>query len=206
MNEFKPYKREQERDEYGKFTGEGSGKVYEYFGNKLTHNSWNSMKRRVREGSKYYEDVTICNSWLGKDGYINFVKDMGVRPSKSHTLNRKYGAKLYSKDTCEWADKSLQKFDTKPEMRNTSGVTGVSFLNRNSYWVAQYRQGDVKRTLVSSKSFFVSVESRISTEVKFRGFSRTILDWKDGKIPDVVFENGLTKDQIEYLINTYGED
>lgn len=84
-------------------------------------------------------------------------------------------------------------------------MTGVSYLSRNDYWVAQYRQGNLSRTLISSKDFFTSVESRISAEVKFRGFSRTLLDWKDGKIPEAVFRNGLTQNQVSYLINTYGE-
>ena len=163
------------------------------------------MIRRVRGGEKYYEDVEVCKEWLGKQGYVNFVRDMGVRPSKSYTLNRKYGAKVYSKDTCEWADKSLQKFDTKPSTRNTLGVTGVSYLSRDNYWVAQYRQGNLNRTLLSSKDFFTAVESRLSAEVEFRGFSRTLSDWKDGKIPESVFRNGLTQDQVLYLIDTYGE-
>lgn len=110
----------------------------------------------------------------------------GLDLVKNHTLNRKNGSKIYSKDTCEWADKSLQKFDTKREIRNSSGVTGVSYLNRNNYWVAQYSQGSVKKTLISSSDFFTSVERRISTEVEYRGFSRTINDWKREGIPDIV--------------------
>lgn len=114
MNEVNfRYKRKQERDELGRFNGKGSGKIYETVGNKLTHNSWMSMIRRVRDGEKYYEDVEVCEEWLCAEGYINFVRDIGVRPNEIYTLNRKYGAKIYSKDTCEWADKSLQKFDTK---------------------------------------------------------------------------------------------
>lgn len=198
------YQREQERDSLGRFTGKGSGRIYEMLGCKLTYNSWLSMRRRVKSCEKYYEDVVICDEWLKRGGYVNFVNDMGARPSKNHTLNRKNGSKVYSKDTCEWADKSLQKFDTKREIRNSSGVTGVSYLNRNNYWVAQYRQGSVKKTLVSSSDFFTSVERRISTEVEYRGFSRTINDWKREGVPDIVFKNGLTQKQADYLIKTYG--
>lgn len=192
------------KDSSGRFVKGGYDRIYERIGNKLTYNSWLSMKHRVRGRMKYYEDVEICDSWLGKNGYENFVEDMGIRPSKSHTLNRRFGEKIYSKETCEWADKSLQKFDTKREQRNTSGVTGVSFLNRNKYWVAQYRDKTKSTTLISIRDFYVAVEARLKAEIEHRGFSRTVQDWKAGDISPAVFENGLTMEHIENLITKFG--
>lgn len=187
----------------GRFIKGSYEKIYDRIGNKITYNSWLSMKCRVREKWKYYEDVTICDEWLGKNGYENFVRDVGVRPSANHTLNRKFGEKIYSKETCEWADKSCQKFDTKRELRNTSGVTGVSFLNRNNYWVAQYSDKNLKTTLVSTKDFYTAVEARLNAELKYRGFSRTILDWSKGIIAEEVYKNGLTSEEVSSLIKKY---
>lgn len=204
MDIVKIHKRKQDRDELGRFVPTDSLRNYEIVGSKLTYNSWLSMNARVREGMKYYEDVMVCPEWTGRGGYERFVADMGLRPSEKHTLNRKIGAKLYSKENCEWADKSLQKFDTKRNIRNMSGVTGVYFLDRNNYWVSQYRQGKISRTLVSTKDFLRAVELRIVAEVEHRGFSRILMDWKNSGVPEQVFRNGLTEDNVEMLIKKYG--
>ena len=206
MDTIKIHKRKQDRDELGRFIPTDSLRNYEVIGDKLTYNSWLSVNARVRQGERYYEDVSVCPEWTGRGGgYERFVADMGLRPSENHTLNRKIGAKLYSKENCEWADKSLQKFDTKRNVRNTSGVTGVSFLDRNNYWVAQYRQGKMARTLISSKDFLRAVEARIIAEVEYRGFSRILMDWKNSGVPEQVFRNGLTEDEVKMLIEKYGD-
>ena len=52
--------------------------------------------------------VRVCDDWLGEDGFRNFVRDMGPRPSYQHSLERKDNNKGYNKENCVWATKKEQ--------------------------------------------------------------------------------------------------
>lgn len=45
--------------------------------------------------------ITICNEW--RDNFMEFLADMGPRPSADHTIDRKDNDKGYYKDNCRWA-------------------------------------------------------------------------------------------------------
>ena len=46
--------------------------------------------------------------WLGKRGFMNFISDVGKKPSKKYSLDRKDNDKGYFKDNCRWATKLEQ--------------------------------------------------------------------------------------------------
>lgn len=68
---------------------------------------WSTMLGRCyNEKTKSYPEyggrgITVCDEW--KDSFETFYKDMGLRPSLNHTLDRKDNYKGYSKDNCRWA-------------------------------------------------------------------------------------------------------
>lgn len=49
--------------------------------------------------------IKVCKRW---DSYILFLKDMGRRPSKRHSLDRKNNDLGYSPSNCHWATPSQQ--------------------------------------------------------------------------------------------------
>lgn len=59
---------------------------------------------------EYYggRGIKICKRWLGKDGFINFYKDMGNKPSPQHTIDRKNVNGNYEPDNCRWATPKQQ--------------------------------------------------------------------------------------------------
>lgn len=50
--------------------------------------------------------ILVCNGW--KNSFATFIADMGRRPSKLHTLDRKDNDKGYWPDNCRWATRAEQ--------------------------------------------------------------------------------------------------
>jgi hypothetical protein len=49
--------------------------------------------------------ITICDEWLN---FVNFLQDMGERPSKQHSIDRIDNSKGYNKENCRWATSKEQ--------------------------------------------------------------------------------------------------
>jgi len=66
-------------------------------------------KRCLQKNQDRFKDyggrgITICDRWLGENGFENFMADMGLRPSGTHSIDRfpdKNGN--YESDNCRWA-------------------------------------------------------------------------------------------------------
>ena len=74
---------------------------------------WKKMKSRCSEKSKgnwrkywYNKNIRVCPEW--SSSFENFYNDMGKRPSKDHTLDRKDNSKGYDKDNCRWVTWDIQ--------------------------------------------------------------------------------------------------
>lgn len=78
-----------------------------------TFSSWDAMLDRCnkpgRNDAKSYYDkgITVCKRWQGKNGFINFYKDMGERPD-GMTLDRIDVDGNYEPSNCRWATSKQQ--------------------------------------------------------------------------------------------------
>ncbi len=76
--------------------------------------SWNAMIRRCKYPSmddfpRYGgKGIKVCKRWLGKNGYIHFLKDIGRAPSPKHSLDRINNNGNYESNNCRWATPSEQ--------------------------------------------------------------------------------------------------
>lgn len=72
--------------------------------------------------------IKVCSRWLGKDGFWNFVADMGEKP-EGMTLDRKNNDGDYSPDNCKWST-LFEQCDNRRDRINKFHYKGVSRSNR----------------------------------------------------------------------------
>jgi group I intron endonuclease len=94
-----------------------------YYKNSRAYNIWCAIKQRCNyKKHKYYKNyggritpITICKRWSGKNGFKNFLKDMGEPPTNKHQINRINNDKGYNKKNCNWV---LPKINSRNKTNN----------------------------------------------------------------------------------------
>jgi hypothetical protein len=77
------------------------------------YRSWKAMLERCRNPNapNYHlyggRGISICDRWLGADGFVNFHADMGDRP-EGQTLDRIDTNGDYTPENCQWATAKQQ--------------------------------------------------------------------------------------------------
>lgn len=88
--------------------------------------------------------ISVSKNWMS---FENFYKDMGVRPSKNHSIDRIDPNGNYEKENCVWADKiqqglnqrrtnSISFKNVKMSLRQFSKLIGISYYTIYS-WVVR---------------------------------------------------------------------
>ncbi len=86
----------------------------------------------ARYGAK---GITVCNEWLGENGYGFFRLQMGPKP-EGMSLDRIDNSKGYSKDNCRWASRKVQSVNQGKRVDNKSGFYGVYWETKRARWRA----------------------------------------------------------------------
>lgn len=91
---------------------EGTLKTTEY-------STWQGMIQRCtnpnNEGYHLYmgKGIKVCDRWLDKErGFLNFLEDMGKKPSPQHSLDRIDGNGNYEPSNCRWVTWFVQLANT----------------------------------------------------------------------------------------------
>lgn len=105
-----------------------------------THKSWTQMRSRCHDPNndaypRYGgRGITICDRW---SIFENFLADMGVRPSRNHSLDRVDSDGNYEPENCKWSTPLEQTLNRRMMGNNKSGFRGVSWRRREQRWYAQ---------------------------------------------------------------------
>ncbi len=76
------------------------------------YRSWQMMKNRCHNPKArdyaYYggRGISVCKRW--RESFVNFLADMGRKPTPEHTLDRKRTAGNYTPGNCRWATREEQ--------------------------------------------------------------------------------------------------
>ena len=88
-----------------------------------TYITWVNMRQRCynthRPDYRYYggKGIEVCFKW--RESFINFLEDMGEKPSNDHTIDRIDTKGNYTKDNCQWVTKSQNSLKMNQERRST---------------------------------------------------------------------------------------
>lgn len=139
----------------------------------LEYQAWEGMIQRCTNPNSsrynYYggRGIYICKRWRD---FKNFFADMGKKPDKCHSIERRNNNKGYSSENCYWADQVTQMRNTRLSPRSTTGIKGV-YINK--------KPGKKYRVAIGLKGEYVhlghfndreeAVEARRQGEIKYWG-------------------------------------
>lgn len=123
---------------------------------------------------QYYggRGIKVDNRWLGKYGFVTFLKDMGKRPTAEHSIDRKNVSLDYSPENCRWVTREIQSQNKRLMKSNTSGHVGV--VRRGDKWLATISAYGTYHRLGLFEKFDDAVRIREAAELKYLAAAREV--------------------------------
>lgn len=133
------------------------------------------MKRRCdtpnEAGYPHYggRGIKYDTKWCTFEG---FWEDMSAGYSEELELDRINPNGDYCKENCRWADQTLQCFNTRKRIDNTSGKSGVSWDKKSNNWYVYINIHSKRHNLGKYKDLELAIFIREEAELKYYGFTK----------------------------------
>ena len=114
--------------------------------------------------------ISVCDRW--EYSFINFYDDMGARPNKEHSIERLDNDSNYCPENCCWATATIQATNKRKRVDNKSGKTGVSWIKRDSKWVANITHEGVLHRIGLFDVLDEAIVAREKAELRYLGKTR----------------------------------
>lgn len=122
------------------------------------YRAWSGMRDRCnRKGNaawRYYggRGITVCERW---QSFENFLQDMGLRPSRQHSIDRINTDGNYEPGNCRWATKKEQSNNSRAnniisfqgQQRTLAEWADHTGIPRNTIKLRQRRGWPIERML-----------------------------------------------------------
>jgi hypothetical protein len=104
--------------------------------------------------------ICVCDRWL--HSFVNFLSDMGTRPSEKHSIDRIDGDGNYEPGNCRWATQSQQRQNSRraSHWNPQSKYRGITRNRETGKWLAviliqgkAYRSGPFNRELAAARAY-----------------------------------------------------
>ena len=98
------------------------------------YNTWYHLKNRCNNPKtiNYHlyggRGITVCDEW--NNSFTTFLEDMGNKPTKQHSVERRNNELGYCKSNCYW--------DTKEEQQNNMRSNKLITYNNETYTISQW--------------------------------------------------------------------
>lgn len=107
--------------------------------------------------------IKVCDRWLGIDGFTNFCKDMGEKPTLGHSVDRINNNGNYEPSNCRWATIHQQSVNKRSNVE----TVGVTYIPKKDIWVAQMRFDGIKVLYKQFKDMNDAITERKLCEKKY---------------------------------------
>jgi len=109
--------------------------------------------------------IKVCDRWL--NSYEDFIKDVGPKPTKKHSIDRINNDGNYEKSNCRWTDRTEQSRNQRVREDNTSGCRGVNLHTYTNKWQARISVNYKRINLGFFDDLEDAIKARKEAETKY---------------------------------------